>query len=65
MREHLPATANPNDSWMVGDTEADILAGKTMGILTIELTCGIMSHCQLSQLEPTAIDPHYSPPCIG
>ncbi len=57
MREHLPATANPQDSWMVGDTEADILAGRTMGIPTIGLTCGIRSHRQLSELQPTSIEP--------
>jgi phosphoglycolate phosphatase len=57
MREHLPPSANPTDSWMVGDTEADILAGRTMGILTIGLTCGIRSYRQLSQLEPTSIEP--------
>jgi phosphoglycolate phosphatase len=57
MREHLPATANPQDSWMVGDTEADILAGRTMGIPTIGLTCGIRSHHQLSELQPTSIEP--------
>ena len=57
MRDHLPATANPQDSWMVGDTEADILAGRTMGIPTIALTCGIRSHRQLSELQPTSIEP--------
>lgn len=57
MREHLPTTANPADSWTIGDTEADILAGKAMGTLTIGLTCGIRSYRQLSALEPTAIEP--------
>lgn len=57
MREHLPATAIPAHSWTIGDTEADILAGKAMGTLTIGLTCGIRSHRQLSLLQPTAIEP--------
>jgi phosphoglycolate phosphatase len=57
MKDRLPTTAHPHDSWMIGDTEADILAGKAMGIPTIGLTCGIRSYRQLSQLQPTAIEP--------
>ncbi len=44
------------DAWMIGDTEADILAGEAMGISTIGLTCGIRSHQQLNQLQPTLIE---------
>jgi phosphoglycolate phosphatase len=57
MKDHLPAAANPHDSWMIGDTEADILAGTAMGIPTIGLTCGIRSYRQLSQLQPTSLEP--------
>ena len=57
MKDRLPTTAHPNRSWMIGDTEADILAGKAMGIPTIGLTCGIRSYRQLSQLQPTSIEP--------
>jgi phosphoglycolate phosphatase len=53
--EHLGTHHYPSDSWMIGDTEADILAGKAMGIPTIGLTCGIRSHLQLSHLQPTLI----------
>jgi phosphoglycolate phosphatase len=56
MQDHLPVAANPLCSWMVGDTEADILAGQAMGIPTIGLTCGIRSYRQLSQLQPTRIE---------
>lgn len=45
-----------HDAWMIGDTEADILAGRAMGIPTIGLTCGIRSHQQLNLLEPTRIE---------
>ncbi len=45
-----------HDTWMIGDTEADILAGQAMGIPTIGLTCGIRSRQQLSQLKPTLIE---------
>lgn len=43
------------DAWMVGDTEADILAGQAVGIPTIALTCGIRSTEQLQQFQPTRI----------
>jgi phosphoglycolate phosphatase-like HAD superfamily hydrolase len=54
MREHLPRSGYTS-AWMVGDTEADIIAGKAMNIPTIALTCGIRSYQQLSKLEPTLI----------
>lgn len=41
--------------WMVGDTEADILAGQALGIPTIALTCGIRSRFYLKQFQPTCI----------
>ncbi|NJO43031.1 MAG: HAD family hydrolase [Cyanobacteria bacterium CRU_2_1] len=44
-------------AWMVGDTEADILAGQAMGIPTIALTCGIRSQSYLQRFEPTQIYP--------
>jgi len=42
-------------AWMVGDTEADVLAGQQLGIPTIALTCGIRSRSYLQRLEPTRI----------
>lgn len=42
-------------AWMIGDTEADILAGQAVGIPTIGLTCGIRSRTQLEKLQPTRI----------
>ncbi len=46
---------NPETTWMIGDTEADVFAGQSLGISTIALTCGIRSHSYLNQLEPTRI----------
>ncbi|MCY7368717.1 MAG: HAD hydrolase-like protein [Chamaesiphon sp.] len=54
MDEHRVMQAN-SDSWMIGDTEADLLAGIAMEIPTIALTCGIRSKRQLSQFKPTLI----------
>ena len=54
MGEHQVTQAN-SDSWMIGDTEADLLAGIAMQIPTIALTCGIRSKKQLSQFKPTLI----------
>ena len=50
MRQHGAGSA-----WMIGDTEADVLAGQSLGVPTIALTCGIRSRSYLQQLEPTRI----------
>jgi len=42
-------------AWMIGDTEADVLAGQALDIPTIALTCGIRSASYLHQLQPTRI----------
>ncbi|NEP52459.1 MAG: HAD family hydrolase [Moorea sp. SIO3C2] len=48
--------AEPSVSaWMIGDTEADILAGQALSIPTIALTCGIRSQSYLKGFEPTHI----------
>ncbi len=43
--------------WIIGDTEADILAGQALGLSTVALTCGIRSHAYLERLEPTTVLP--------
>jgi phosphoglycolate phosphatase-like HAD superfamily hydrolase len=48
----LPAAT---DTWMVGDTEADIAAAKTHGVKVIGVLCGIRDRVQLMQHEPNAI----------
>lgn len=45
------------DSWMVGDTEADIVAGQTTGIKTLALTCGIRSQAYLKRFNPNQMRP--------
>ncbi|EDX86721.1 haloacid dehalogenase-like hydrolase, putative [Synechococcus sp. PCC 7335] len=42
-------------SWMIGDTEADIIAARGMGLSAAALTCGVRSKAYLQKLEPTAI----------
>ena len=39
-------------AYMVGDTEADILAAKTLKIPAIALTCGTRSSIYLQQFQP-------------
>jgi phosphoglycolate phosphatase len=51
-RAHMPLPA-----WMIGDTEADILAGQALGIPTIALTCGIRSQSYLQRFTPSFIQP--------
>lgn len=42
-------------SWMIGDTEADILAGQSHGLATAALSCGIRSEAYLGQLNPSSM----------
>jgi phosphoglycolate phosphatase len=48
-------TGCPISGWMVGDTEADLLAGQALSIPTIALTCGIRSRRYLNQFQPTCL----------
>ena len=40
------------DSWMIGDTEADIIAGQTFNLATAALSCGVRSQNYLSRFSP-------------
>lgn len=54
--EPFQSTAQqPGCVWIVGDTEADILAGQAIGISTIGVTCGTRSASYLNQLKPTQL----------
>lgn len=53
--EHLSLAPEQACAWMVGDTEADLLAGHALAIPTIALTCGIRSKLYLKQFQPTRI----------
>lgn len=44
-----------SSAWMIGDTEADIIAGQALDIPTIALTCGIRSQSYLQRFQPTHI----------
>src|ERR671933_1848030 len=44
-----------SDVWMVGDTEADMIAAKTHGVKVIGVLCGIRDKTQLSLYEPDLI----------
>lgn len=50
--EELPAAA---DTWMVGDTEADITAAKKHGVKVIAVECGIRDRTQLELYHPDLI----------
>lgn len=45
------------NAWMIGDTEADIMAGQTLGLETVALTCGIRSRNYLQGFRPTCLMP--------
>jgi phosphoglycolate phosphatase len=53
---------NPDqtDCWMIGDTEADVLAGQRLGFSTIAVTNGIRNYRYLEKLHPTSIQPNLS-----
>jgi phosphoglycolate phosphatase-like HAD superfamily hydrolase len=53
--EQSQLAGRPLSAWMVGDTEADLLAGQALSIPTIAVTCGIRSHFYLQQFQPTRI----------
>lgn len=46
---------NTADSWMIGDTEADIGAGQAMNLPTVALTCGIRSALYLKGFSPDVV----------
>jgi phosphoglycolate phosphatase-like HAD superfamily hydrolase len=50
--KELPAAA---DTWMVGDTEADIAAAKSQNIKVIGVLSGIRSRSRLESYEPDYI----------
>lgn len=48
----LPAA---DDTWMVGDTEADIITAKNHGVKVMAVLCGIRDRTQLQIYEPDLI----------
>lgn len=45
-------------AWMIGDTEADILAAKAYNLPSIAVCCGMRSQAFLHRLEPTSVQPN-------
>ncbi len=43
------------NSWMLGDTEADVIAAQGTGLSAAALTCGVRSRAYLQTLEPTEV----------
>ncbi|MBD2460841.1 HAD family hydrolase [Oscillatoria sp. FACHB-1407] len=52
MQQALAELIPVSQTWMIGDTEADIIAAKTHGIQIIAVLCGIRDRTQLLQYQP-------------
>ncbi len=55
MRKALQELSPVSDTWMVGDTEADIIAAKTYNIKVVAVLSGIRNLSQLERYEPDFI----------
>lgn len=55
MARALAELPSASDLWMVGDTEADIVAAKTHGVKVIGVLCGIRDRTQLEMYQPDLI----------
>lgn len=55
MQRALLELPGATDTWMIGDTEADIAAAKKHGIKVIAVECGIRSRTQLESFQPDLI----------
>jgi phosphoglycolate phosphatase-like HAD superfamily hydrolase len=60
MARALAELPRANDTWMVGDTEADIAAAKTHGIKVIAVESGIRDRSQLESYQPNLIVKNFS-----
>lgn len=52
LQEAIASYAHKSSNYQIGDTEADIIAAKQVGIKSIALTCGIRSSSYLSKYQP-------------
>jgi phosphoglycolate phosphatase-like HAD superfamily hydrolase len=43
-------------AWMIGDTEADVVAGQENQLPTVALSCGVRSQAYLQALNPTLVE---------
>lgn len=53
----LATIAPTGPVWMVGDTEADIIAAQTHGIPVVAVTCGIRDEATLQGYQPDFLQP--------
>lgn len=53
--DHQTTQGRSPHAWMIGDTEADILAGQALGVPTMALTCGIRCQSYLNRFEPSRV----------
>ncbi|MFB2938229.1 HAD family hydrolase [Aerosakkonemataceae cyanobacterium BLCC-F154] len=60
MKEALGKLPPASDTWMVGDTEADIMAAKRHGIKVIGVLCGIRDRTSLEAFHPDLILNNFS-----
>ncbi|MBE9179189.1 HAD family hydrolase [Oculatella sp. LEGE 06141] len=60
MQKALSERPSTAETWMIGDTEADIIAAKIHGVKSIGVLCGIRDRTQLSQHEPDWLTPNLS-----
>ncbi|WP_019501844.1 HAD family hydrolase [Pseudanabaena sp. PCC 6802] len=58
MKRAIATLPKADRQWIVGDTEADIEAGKQHGVSTIGILSGIRNETQLRLQNPDAIEPH-------
>ncbi|CAN1212275.1 HAD family hydrolase [Tumidithrix helvetica PCC 7403] len=59
LMERAIATLSPVEyQWMVGDTEADIIAGRSFNVTTIGILSGIRDRTQLELHQPSQIHPN-------
>jgi phosphoglycolate phosphatase-like HAD superfamily hydrolase len=52
MERALKELPPSGDTWMIGDTEADITAAKKHGVKSIAVECGIRDRAQLEAYSP-------------
>ena len=55
MEKALVELPPASDTWMVGDTEADIITAKKHGVKVMGVLCGIRDRSSLEVYQPDAI----------
>jgi len=55
MAQAIATLSHSQNQWMIGDTEADLVAGNTHNIATIAVLSGIRNQTQLALYQPQAI----------